>query len=179
MSVRKTLPLLPRPLRQPPKVRKLRLREGQHRGSRSSLTLNPLAPTGGAGPFGPQRTCTGLQARAHGRGCVLSGRGPPAAGPCPWSTGSLGKGHGVRGAVPSPMQSPPGTIPAPCPGHPTFVFRVAHQQVLQQERRLDLELLHLLLHGPHQHREAVQAEELQQPSLLLPDQAWGGGKAGP
>lgn len=52
----------------------------------------------------------------------------------------------------------------------TFVFGVAHQQVLQQKCRFDLELLHLLLHGPHQHREAVQAEELQQPSLLLSDQ---------
>jgi hypothetical protein len=55
------------------------------------------------------------------------------------------------------------------------VFGVAHQQVLQQECRLDLELLHLLLHGPHEHREAIQAEKLQQPSLLLPDKACGEG----
>lgn len=127
----------------------------------------------------PQHTCTGLQAHAHGRGCVLSGSGPPAAGPSPWSTGSLGEGSwGSEGqSTPLPPTHRPPSLwdrPwAPCPGCPTFVFGVAHQQVLQQERRLDLELLHLLLHGPHQHGEAVQAQELQQPSLLLPDQAWG------
>lgn len=167
--------------------------EGQHPDFCSSLTLNPLPPHR-ASPLAPhltltlypppgrspgaQHTCTGLRARARGRGCVLSARGPPAAGPCPLRTGSLGKGHRVRGAAILPC-TPPGTTLAPRPGRPTFVFRVAHQQVLQQEHRLDLELLHLLLHGPHQHGEAVQAEELQQPGLLLPDQAWGGGQAGP
>lgn len=93
--------------------------------------------------------------------------------------GAWGKGlGGQRGSPhPSPRHSPPppsfGDRPwAPCPGRPTFVFGVAHQQVLQQERRLDLEFLHLLLHGTHQDREAIQAKELQQPSLLFPDQAW-------
>lgn len=77
---------------------------------------------------------------------------------------------GVRRKAPV---TPPPRSPIPhksLSGHLTFVLRVAHQQVLQQECRLDLEFLHVLLHSPHEHREAIQAEELQQPSLLLSDE---------
>lgn len=98
MSVRKTLPLLPRLLWQPPKVRKLRLREGQRRGSCSPLTLNPSAPTAGPVLLGPSAPAQGSKhvlmegaVFCPDKGHQLLDHAHGAQGPCGRARGSEGQ----------------------------------------------------------------------------------------